>query len=153
MVRAVKLVLLVNLLLQGCNNSRPLAPSFYVHVYYKNQNGDDLLNPNTVGHYDGVQVFDLVTKNGVLTSVSTPIDSCTNYICQSAKSGLYYVQFHPEQTYKGTVIHAGSNSDTLNYVTVPMNSTFGIGKVLYKGQIIWSAPQKFTTTVSVTIVK
>jgi hypothetical protein len=151
MVRAVKLVLLLNLLLQGCMNSRPLAPSFYVHVYYKNQNGDDLLNPNTVGHYSEVQVFDIVTKNGLLTSVSTPIDSCTNYICQSAKSGLYYVQFHAERTYKGTVIHTGSAKDTLTYVTVPMNSGYGIGEVLYKDQTIWS--KKSTTTVSVTIVK
>jgi len=153
MGQTMKLVLLLNLLLQGCMNSKVPAPSFYVHLYYKTQNGADLLNPNTAGHYSEVQVVDLVTKNGVLTEVSTPIDSCANYVCQSAKSGLYYVQFHPEPTYKGTVIHAGSNNDTLTYVTVPMNSSYGIGKVLFKGQTIWSAPQKFTTSVSITIVK
>jgi hypothetical protein len=100
---------------------------------------------------DGIQLTDIVTKNGVATEVTIRADSCSNYICQSAKTNLYYIQFSPTGYYEGTLIHHGSVVDTLTYSKVPMNDSFGISKVLYKGHVLWQRSN--TTFVSVTIIK
>lgn len=155
----IRLFILANLCWWfGCANSKQLAPSFFIHLYYKTQNGDDLLNPVTNGNYskDGIQITDIVTKNGVATEVTTPVDSCDNYVCQSAKTNLYYIQFSPDRYYGGTLIHHGSAIDTLEYSKLQLTGMYGyvIDRVLYRGQILWSrSPSKPYNNLSVTIIK
>jgi len=52
----------------------------------------------------------------------------------------------------GTIIRFGSSRiDTLGYETIPMNSTSGVSKILYKNQAIWTATSKITFVMKMTI--
>jgi hypothetical protein len=151
-------LLLALMFVAGCSNrgGPTPAPAFIGQLYYKSPSGANLLDPLTPGHLnkDEVTILDLVRKNGIVTVVASKInvtDSCANYVCQSPKTG-YYLDFVPDVGYEGTIVRFGSSRiDTLSYETVPMNSTSGVSKVLYKNQAIWTVRSKITFVMKMTI--
>ena len=155
------LILICLMALSGCSNKHSVspAPAFTAKVHYKSKAGEDLLNSSTAGHIDvsDVKVSSIVLRSGITTEIPTKLnalDPCPTYVCNSVTTG-YYVNFVPDFEYRGTLIRFGtSRTDTLSYETIPMNSSVGISKVLYKGHEIWALPTAYTSTdMDITIVE
>ncbi|GHN02471.1 hypothetical protein WSM22_39600 [Cytophagales bacterium WSM2-2] len=154
----VKLSLFAILLLTGCIIGGPVPPPrYFIQISYKSQSGEDLLNPSTPGHLnkDIIKVNDLVTKNGVLTEAPAYIiQPCETYVCQSSTTGLYYVQFIPDNNaYHGTLVVTGSSIDSLTYTTARYNSGLGIKEIIYKGKTIWPLTSQPSESISLEIVR
>ena len=153
------LVWLTLLTLASCTKPSPTpAPVFSAELYYKTQNGADLLNAQTPGYFnkDGIKVFDTqVNGSGVL--VNSPSGNlCSGYLCQPDNTGFYSIQFvvRPTNELRGAVVQLSSSvMDTLTYqiISATPQSGYAVNKVSYKGQVIWS--RGMPTPVSITIVK
>lgn len=151
----------------ACSKPVTPAPVFSAQIFYKNQTGADLLNPQTSGAFskDAVQVHDLVNANGTQVLKTSIFDTsdCNSFVCQcrtgsceESHIGEYHIQyyFHPLPSNLGTVIQVSpSVVDTLNYKIIAgtSNSGYLVDEVTYKGQVVWSA--KTNSTHSITIVK
>ncbi len=138
----------LSLIIVGCVKPAPYPPpGFSLQLYYKTQSGADLLNPSVTGHFnkDSIMVLSRTIENGVQIEAPARMDSCTTYLCGPDNKGLYYIQFLPSvnyinsQKYNGSIIHLNSKTiDTLMYEPIAMNSGFGINKVLYKNNVVWT---------------
>lgn len=133
--------------LTGCvqPSSLSVAPPFSGRLYYmKEYGGADLLNPNTVGHFnkDSITVSDLVMTNGTMKEMAQFTNCGYSYVCPPWGTGYFCISITYDQrdlSRKGTLIHLGhSRVDTLLYETGPIKNYSGIGvtKVLYKGKTI-----------------
>jgi hypothetical protein len=140
----------------GCMKPGPIpVPAFPIHIFYKNQSGDDLLNPLTQGHFnkDVISVANMTLQNGVTKEKDAAYDqsiSCANYCCLSASTGYYYVDFFARPADVGALIHIDpSKVDTLVFVSTGRD----VSKIQYKGQVIWTGSSLSSLVVNTTIVK